>query len=206
MFLNIFSIVMQCMGLGCILFAVECFKPPIKRTKKNKITGNTTGDILAGIFNLFVGVVLFGMFGIFFIFGDFPGDSLPICTLPISIGITFYLYFKLPKTKLWKNRGKAKQPLHDGTDLVFRLFGQGLMLAGAGYILFAIYEWLKKGTYTVISLSDWGITIFNLDDFNRIDTGWWAFNKVLNYLIIDQTVALPLIVIGYVIHKSASDD
>ena len=93
MFLNIFSIVMQCMGLGCILFAVECFKPPIKRTKKNKITGNTTGDILAGIFNLFVGVVLFGMFGIFFIFGDFPGESLPIWTLPISIGITFYLYF-----------------------------------------------------------------------------------------------------------------
>ena len=206
MFLNIFSIVMQCMGLGCILFAVECFKPPIKRTKKNKITGNTTGDILAGIFNLFIGVVLFGMFGIFFIFGDFPGESLPIWTLPISIAITFYLYFKLPKTKLWKNREKANQPLHDGTDLVFRLFGQGLMLAGAGYILFAIYEWLKKGTYTVISLSDWGITIFNLDDFNRIDTGWWAFNKVLNYLIIDQTVALPLIVIGYVIHKSASDD
>ena len=46
----------------------------------------------------------------------------------------------------------------------------------------------------------------NLDDFNRINTGWWAFNKVLNYLIIDQTVALPLIVIGYVLHKSASDD
>ena len=89
---------------------------------------------------------------------------------------------------------------------MFRLIGQGLMLVGAGYILFAIYEWLKKGTYTIISLSDWGITIFNLDDFNRIDTGWWAFNKVLNYLIIDQTVALPLIVIGYVLHKSASDD
>ena len=206
MILNLFSIVMQCMGLGCILFAVECFKPPIKRTKKNKITGNTTGDILAGIFNLFIGVVLFGMFGIFFIFGDFPGESLPIWTLPISIGITFYLYFQLPKTKFWKNRGKVKKPLHDGTDLMFRLIGQGLMLVGAGYILFAIYEWLKKGTYTVISLSDWGITIFNLDDFNRIDTGWWAFNKVLNYLIIDQTVALPLIVIGYVIHKSASDD
>ena len=206
MFLNIFSIVMQCMGLGCILFAVECFKPPIKRTKKNKITGNTTGDILAGIFNLFIGVVLFGMFGIFFIFGDFPGEGLPIWTLPISIAITFYLYFKLPKTKLWKNREKANQPLHDGTDLVFRLFGQGLMLVGAGHILFAIYEWLKTGSYTVISLSDWGITIFNLDNFNRIDTGWWAFNKVLNYLIIDQTVALPLIVIGYVIHKSASDD
>ena len=197
---------MQCIGLSCILFAVECFKPPIKRTKKNKITGNTTGDILAGIFNLFIGVVFFGMFGIFFIFGDFPGEGLPIWTLPISIAITFYLYFKLPKTKLWKNRSKAKQPLHDGTDLTFRLIGHGLMLVGAGHILFAIYEWLKTGSYTVISLSNWGITIFNLDDFNRIDTGWWAFNKVLNYLIIDQTVALPLIVIGYIIHKSASDE
>ena len=206
MFLNLFSIVMQCLGLASILFAIECFKPPIKRTKKTKITGNTTGDILAGIFNLILGVTFFGMFGVFFIFGDFPGEGLPIWTLPISILITFYLYFQLPKTKLWKNRGKAKQPLHDGTDLMFRLIGQGFMLVGAGYILFAIYEWLKKGTYTVISLRDWGTTIFNLDDFNRIDTGWWAFNKVLNYLIIDQTVALPLIVIGYVIHKSASDD
>ena len=206
MFLNLFSIVMQCLGLASILFAIECFKPPIKRTKKNRITGNTTGDILAGIFNLILGVTFFGMFGVFFIFGDFPGEGLPIWTLPISILITFYLYFQLPKTKLWKNRDKAKQPLHDGTDLMFRLIGHGLMLVGAGHILFAIYEWLKTGSYTVISLSDWGITIFNLDDFNRINTGWWAFNKVLNYLIIDQTVALPLIVICYIIHKSASDD
>ena len=206
MFLILITIVMQCLGIASILFAIECFKPPIKRTKKTKITGNTTGDILAGIFNLILGVTFFGMFGVFFIFGDFPGEGLPIWTLPISILITFYLYFQLPKTKLWKNRDKAKQPLHDGTDLMFRLIGHGLMLVGAGHILFAIYEWLKTGSYTVISLSDWGITIFNLDDFNRINTGWWAFNKVLNYLIIDQTVALPLIVIGYIIHKSASDD
>jgi len=204
MFLTIISIFMQCLGLGCLLWTIECFKDPSKITR---LASTKIGNILWGIFNLIAGSFLFGLFGYFLVFGDFPtGYNLPIWTLPISIGITFYLYFQLPKTKFWKNRGKVKQPLHDGTDLMFRLIGHGLMLVGAGYILFAIYEWLKNGTYTVISLSDWGITIFRLDDFNRIDTGWWAFNKVLNYLIIDQTVALPLIVIGYVIHKSASDD
>jgi hypothetical protein len=204
MFLTIISIFMQSLGLGCLLWTIECFKDP---SKKTKLASTKIGNILWGIFNLIAGIFLFYLFGYFLIFEDFlTGYNLPIWTLPISIAITFYLYFKLPKTKLWKNREKANQPLHDGTDLVFRLFGQGLMLVGAGHILFAIYEWLKTGSYTVISLSDWGITIFNLDNFNRIDTGWWAFNKVLNYLIIDQTVALPLIVIGYVIYKSASDD
>ena len=204
MFLNIIAIFMQCLGLGFLLWTIECFKDP---SKKTRLASTKIGNILWGIFNLIAGILLIYLFGYFLIFKDFPtGYNLPIWTLPISIGITFYLYFKLPNTKIWKNRGKAKKTLHDGTDSLFRLFGQGLMLVGAGHILFAIYEWLKTGSYTIISLSDWGITIFNLDDFNRIDTGWWAFNKVLNYLIIDQTVALPLIVIGYVIYKSASDD
>jgi hypothetical protein len=207
MFLVIVSIVMQCLGLASILFAIECFKPPIKRTKKNKITGNTTGDILAGIFNLFLGVILFGMFGIFFVFGDFPsGKSLPIWTLLISIGLIFYLYFQLPKTKIWKNRGKAKQPIEDGTNLMFRLIGQGIMLVGAGHILFPIYVWLKSGVWITISLGDWGLTVLKLNELGRFDTGWWAINKVLNYIILDQSAALPLVVLGYIIYVSASDD
>ena len=170
MFLTIISIFMQSLGLGCLLWTIECFKDP---SKKTKLASTKIGNILWGIFNLIAGIFLFYLFGYFLIFEDFlTGYNLPIWTLPISIAITFYLYFKLPKTKLWKNRGKAKQPIHDGTDLMFRLIGQGLMLVGAGYILFAIYEWLKTGSYTVISLSNWGITIFNLDDFNRIDTGY----------------------------------
>ena len=207
MFLNIFSIVMQCMGLGCILFAVECFKPPIKRTKKNKITGNTTGDILAGIFNLFLGVILFGMFGIFLIFGDFPtGERLPIWTLPISILITFYLYFQFPKTKFWKNRAKAKKALQDGSDLLFRLIGQAIMLVGAGHIIFAIYVWLRSGVWTTISLGDWGYNDFKLSDYGRFETDWWAINKVLNYVILDSSAAISIIPLGYLIYASVSDD
>ena len=67
---------------------------------------------------------------------------------------------------------------------MFRFIGQVIMFAGAGHILFAIYVWLKKGIWTTISLGDWGITIFKLNDLGRIDTGWWAINKVLNYIIL----------------------
>ena len=125
---------------------------------------------------------------------------MPIWTIPISILITSYLYFYLPKTKIWKNRGKAKQPLEDATNSMFRFIGQAIMFAGAGHILFAIFGWLKNGIWTTISLGDWvGI-------FDRFDTDWWAVNKVLNYIILDLSAALPLIAIGFIIYIGASDD
>ena len=89
---------------------------------------------------------------------------------------------------------------------MFRFIGQVIMFAGAGHILFAIYVWLKKGIWTTISLGDWGLTILKLNELGRFDTGWWAINKVLNYIILDQSAALPLVVLGYIIYVSASDD
>ena len=59
------------------------------------------------------------------------------------------------------------------------------MLIGAGHIIYAIYVWLKTGAWTTISLGDWGITIFTLGDYGRFDTGWWAANNILNYIIYE---------------------
>ena len=83
---------------------------------------------------------------------------------------------------------------------MFRFIGQVIMFAGAGHILFAIYVWLKKGIWTTISLGDWGITIFKLNDLGRIDTGWWAINKVLNYIILCRVLKkLRKIVVIFII-------
>ena len=197
--MEIITIAMQSLGLGCILWAVECFRDP---TKKNKITktANKFGNIFAGILLIISGFFLFYLFGLFFIFAEFPtGENLPVWTLPISISITAYLYFFLPKTKLWKNRGKAKQPLEDGTNFIFRMIGSGIMIIGAGHILLAIVIWLKNGVWTQIALGDW----LSLD---RFDTGWWAINKVLNYILLDSSAALPLVVIGYIIYINSKDD
>ena len=198
------SIIMQCLGVGSLLWSIECFKDPSKETK---LSSTKLGNIIWGILNLIWGVLIIWMFGYFLIFADFPtGNNLSIWSIPISILIICFLYFYLPKTKIWKNRGKAKQPLADGFNLLFRLIGQGIMLIGAGHIVFAIYVWLKIGVWKTISLGDWGITIFTLGDYNRFDTGWWAANQILNYIILDSSAALPLIVMGYVIYVSASDD
>ena len=195
---------MQCLGIASLLFALECFKNP---SKKTKLASSKIGNILWGILNLITGFFLTWMFGYFTIFGEFPfGENESIWTIPISLLIVSFLYFYLPKTKFWKNRGKAKQPLEEATNFMFRLIGQGIMLAGAGHILFAIYVWLKNGVWTTISLGDWGITIFKLNDIGRIDTGWWAINKVLNYIILDSSVAIPLIAIGFIIYINATDD
>ena len=198
------SIIMQSLGIASLLWAIECFKDPSKETK---ISSTKLGNIIWGILNLIWGLALIWMFGYFLIFADFPtGNNLSIWSIPISMLIICFLYFYLPKTKIWKNRGKAKQPLADSFNLLFRLIGQGIMLIGAGHIVFAIYVWLKIGVWKTIALGDWGITIFTLGDYNRFDTGWWAANQILNYIILDSSAALPLIVMGYVIYVSASDD
>ena len=167
--------------------------------KKNRLADTKFSNIVWGIINLFLGIALLVLFGI-------TGWMISMWTVFISIPLTLFLYFYLPKTKVWKNRGKAKQPIEDGTNLMFRLIGQGIMLVGAGHIIFPIYVWLRSGVWTTISLGDWGLTVLKLNELGRFDTGWWAFNKVLNYIILDQSAALPLVVIGYIIYVSASDD
>ncbi len=200
----IITIFMQCFGLASLLFALECFKDP---SKKTKLASSKLGNILWGIINLILGFFLTFMFGYFFVFAEFPtGSNESIWTIPISLLIVSFLYFYFPKTKLYKNRGKAKQPIEEGTNLIFRLIGQAIMLVGAGHIIFAIYVWLRSGVWTTISLGDWGITIFKLSDYGRFDTGWWAINKVLNYIILDSSAALPIIAVGYLIYIGASDD
>ncbi len=194
---------MQSLGLLCLIFAVECLKDP---SKKNKLATSKLGNILWGIFNLIAGFFLIWMFGYFIIFSEFPtGENISFWTIPISLIIVSYVYFYFPNTKLYKNRGKAKQPIEDGINLFFRLIGQGIMLIGAGHIVYAIYVWLKIGIWKTISLGDWGVTIFTLGDYGRFDTGWWALNKILNYIILDSSAALPIIAIGFIIYVAASD-
>ena len=195
----IIGIAFQSLSLGCILMAIESFINPIKLKKKLEIK-NKFGYVLSGIFLLICGCILFYIFGFFLVFGDFPtGENIPVWTLIISTSITAYLYFFLPKTKLWKNRGKAKQPIEDGTNFIFRMIGSGIMLVGAGHIILGLVMWLKTGVWTIIALGDW----LSLE---RFDTGWWAINKVINYIIIDSSAALPLIAIGYIIYINSKDD
>lgn len=114
---------MQCLGLGSIFWAIDCFRGT---NKKFKLAAN----ILYGICLFLAGFVLIFIYGYSLIFVEFPtGENLPVWTLLFSILITSYLYFFLPKTKLWKNRGKAKQPIEDGTNLMFRIIGSGIMIS-----------------------------------------------------------------------------
>ena len=165
------------------------------------------GGIVAAILNLSLGGMLVYLFGIFLIFGDFPtGYNLPLWTLILSIIITGYLYFYFPKTKLWKNRGRAKKPVQKGFENLLKLTGSGIMLIGGAHIVYAIYLWLRTGQWKTISLGDWGITIFKVNEYGRFDTGWWAINKTLDYIILDTSAALPLIIIGYIIYTNAEAD
>ena len=195
----ILSIAFQSLSRACILMGIESLINPIKLKKSLEIK-NKFGYVLSGIFLLICGGILFFIFGFFLVFAEFPtGENTPVWTLLISISITVYLYFFLPKTKLWKNRGKAKQPIEDGTNFMFRMIGSGIMIAGAGHILLAIVVWLKNGEWTIVSLGDW----LSLE---RLDSGWWAINKVFNYIMLDSSAALPLVATGYIIYINSKDD
>ena len=79
-----------------------------------------------------------------------------------------------------------------------------IILAGILNLLFAIFLWFKSGVWELLSLGTW--IEWSTYDLNRIDTGWWAINKVLNYIILDLSVAIPLIAIGFIIYINATDD
>ena len=135
--LVIISIGMQCLGLGCLYWAIDCFRGS---NKKFKLAAN----ILYGIFLLIAGFFLIFIFGYDLIFVEsVTGYNLPIWTIPISILITSYLYFYLPKTKIWKNRGKAKQPLEEGINFMFRLIIVILIISiTTHYYLQYNYVWI----------------------------------------------------------------
>ena len=79
---------MQCLGIGSLLWSIECFKDP---SKKTKISSTKLGNIIWGILNLIWGFALIWMFGYFLVFGDFPtGYNLSIWSIPISIMITCF--------------------------------------------------------------------------------------------------------------------
>ena len=46
-------------------------------------------------------------------------------------------------------------------------------------------------------------------DLNRIDTGWWGIDKIVNYLIFDANAILPLLILGcmfFALAPATTDD
>ena len=183
--LNISLIFMFCLSFGCIFFAIDCFRDTSKKYK-------TSANIIYGIAMLSAGLIMITVFG----FSAIElGSSWLIL---ISLLISSYLYFFFSKTKIWKNRHKAKKPIEEGFNLILGMTGLGIILIGVGHILFAIIVWLKDGVWKTISLGYW----FNLD---RFDTGLIGLNKILNFIILDISATLPLIALGFFIYAASRD-
>ena len=108
------------------------------------------------------------------------------------------MYFFFSKTKIWKNRLKLKKPIEEGFNSILGLVGLGIVLLGLGHILFSIVVWLKDGVWKTISIGYW----FNSE---RFDTGFIGLNKILNFIILDISATLPLILIGFVIYAASKD-
>ena len=69
------------------------------------------------------------------------------------------------------------------------------ILAGILNLLFATFLWFKSGVWELLSLGTW--IEWSTYDLNRIDTGWWGIDKMVNYLIFDANAILPLLILGY---------
>ena len=176
---------MLCLGFGCIFFAIDCFRDTSKKYK-------TAANIIYGLGMLFAGLIMITVFG--FSVSEL-GSSWVIL---VSILISSYLYFFFSKTKIWKNRHKAKKPIEEGFNLILGMIGVGIMLFGVGHFLFAIIVWLKDGVWKTISLGYW----FNT---GRFDTGFIGLNKILNFIILDISATLPLIALGFFIYAASRD-
>ena len=183
--LNIFIVFMLCLSFGCIFFAIDCFRDNSKKYKK-------PANIIYGIAMLSAGLIMIT------IFGFFTTELGSPWLIFISILISFYLYFFFSKTKIWKNRHKAKKPIEEGFNLILGMFGLGIILFGVGHIFFAIIVWLKEGVWKTISLGYW----FNS---GRFDTGFIGLNKILNFIILDISATLPLIALGFFIYAASRD-
>ena len=68
------------------------------------------------------------------------------------------------------------------------------ILAGILNLLFAIFLWFKSGVWELLSLGTW--IEWSTYDLNRIDTGWWGIDKMVNYLIFDANAFVPLLILG----------
>ena len=183
--LNIIIIIMLCLGFGCIFFAIDCFRDTSKKYK-------TAANIIYGLGMLSAGLIMITVFG--FSVSEL-GSSWVIL---VSILISSYLYFFFSKTKIWKNRLKLKKPIEEGFNSILGLVGLGIVLFGLGHILFSIVVWLKDGVWKTISIGYW----FNSE---RFDTGFIGLNKILNFIILDISATLPLILIGFFIYAASKD-
>ena len=183
--LNIIIMLMLCLGFGCIFFAIDCFRDTSKKYK-------TAANIIYGLGMLSAGLIMITVFGFSVI------ELNASWVILVSILVTSYLYFFFTKTKIWKNRHKAKQPLEDTFNSILGMIGLGIIIAGVGHILFAAIVWLKDGVWKTISLGYW----FNLE---RFDTGLVGLNKILNFIILDISATIPLIALGFFIYGASRD-
>ena len=155
---------MLSLGFGLIFFAIDCFRDNSKKHKR-------AANIIYGIAMLSAGLIMITVFG-------FSSTELGSPWLIfISILISSYLYFFFSKTKIWKNRQKAKQPLESMMWSIIGIIGLGVIVSGLGHILYSIIIWLKDGIWKTISLGYW----FNLE---RFDTKFIGLNKILNFIIL----------------------
>ena len=184
--LNIILILFLCFGFGCIFFAIDCFRDTSKKFK-------TAANIIYGIAMLFVGIGMISVFG----FSVFKLKSLWI--ILVSFFTTLYLYFFFTKTNIWKNRHKAKQPIENLFNSILGIIGLGVVLVGVGHILYAIIIWLKDGVWKTISLGYW----FNSE---RFDTKFIGLNKILNFIFLDISATLPLIILGIFLFAASKDN
>ena len=176
---------MLCLGFGCIFFAIDCFRDTSRKYK-------TAANIIYGIASLFAGLIMLSGYG----FSIFKLNSSWI--ILVSLFLTFYLYYFFTKTKIWKNRNKAKQPLEDMMWSIIGIIGLGIIVSGLGHILYSIIIWLKDGIWKTISLGHW----FNLE---RFDTKFIGLNKILNFIILDISATLPLILLGLLLYGASRE-
>jgi|TARA_Y100000031_G_C8161607_1_gene357292 hypothetical protein len=192
-------IIGQTMGLGIALLSFKFYHKVFRIEKKSE----------APISEFFIATVLLLMGGytvivvsIFTLLDDFDKLRLTyVWTFPISILINYYLFLQFPKTKFYKKRLEIKDEPPPMESLINFSFHSALttagfiiILAGILNLLFAIFLWFKSGVWELLSLGTW--IEWSTYDLNRIDTGWWGIDKMVNYLIFDANAILPLLILG----------
>ena len=189
----------QTMGLGIVLWSFIYYHRVFRTKKKSE----------EPIAELFIGTVLFLMggfmvisFSLVALLGDFDKLRLTyVWTFPISILINYYLFLKVPKTEFYKKRLDIEGEPPPMESLINFSFHSALttagfitILAGILNLLFAIFLWFKSGIWELLSLGTW--IEWSTYDLNRIDTGWWGIDKMVNYLIFDVNAIFPLLILG----------
>jgi len=192
-------IIGQTMGLGIVLWSFIYYHR-VFRTK-NK-SDEPIAELFIGTVLLVMGVFMVIFFSLFTLLDDFNKLKLTyVWTFPISILINYYLFLQVPKTEFYKKRFDIKGEPPPMKFLINFSFHSALttagfiiILAGILNLLFAIFLWFKSGVWELLSLGTW--IEWSTYDLNRIDTGWWGIDKIVNYLIFDANAILPLLILG----------